>query len=412
MLFYTMNTSPANPAPQPEGNPFGSPMYLMAKPAGAACNLRCRYCYYLEKGDPAARQLMDCATLELFIRQYIESQTVGEVMFTWHGGEAMLRPVSFYRRAIELQRKYAAGRTVLNCLQTNGTLITEEWARFLRSEGWLVGVSIDGPQEFHDEYRRAAGGKPTFSSVMRGIRLLQRHGVEWNAMAVVNDFNVLYPEEFYRFFKSIGCRYIQFTPIVERRRPDGHLCSVAEHGELTPHSVTAAQWGDFLCRLYDEWVREDVGTVFVQIFDATLAGWVGAMPGLCSMAPFCGHAGVIEHNGDIYSCDHFVFPAYRLGNIHDTSIIDMMYSPAQIAFGRAKRDSLPKQCMECRFTHICNGECPKNRFAVTPDGEPGLNWLCEGYRRFFTHVAADMDFMTAQLRAGLPPADIMRHKNK
>ena len=176
MLFYTMNTSPANPAPQPEGNPFGSPMYLMAKPAGAACNLRCRYCYYLEKGDPAARQLMDCATLELFIRQYIESQTVGEVMFTWHGGEAMLRPVSFYRRAIELQRKYAAGRTVLNCLQTNGTLITEEWARFLRSEGWLVGVSIDGPQEFHDEYRRAAGGKPTFSSVMRGIRLLHRPG--------------------------------------------------------------------------------------------------------------------------------------------------------------------------------------------------------------------------------------------
>lgn len=407
-----MNPSPDHSAPLPEGNPFGSPMYLMAKPAGAACNLRCRYCYYLEKGDPAARQLMDYDTLELFIRQYIESQTVGEVMFTWHGGEAMLRPLSFYRRAIELQRKYAAGRTVLNCLQTNGTLITEEWARFLRSEGWLVGVSIDGPQEFHDEYRLAAGGKPTFASVMRGIRLLQRHGVEWNAMAVVNDFNVLYPGEFYRFFKSIGCRYIQFTPIVERRRPDGRLCTLGEEGELTPHSVTPEQWGEFLCRLYDEWVRDDVGRVFVQIFDATLAGWVGAMPGLCSMAPFCGHAGVIEHNGDVYSCDHFVFPAYRLGNIHDTSVIDMMYSPAQIAFGRAKRDSLPRQCRECRFTRICNGECPKNRFAVTTDGEPGLNWLCEGYRRFFTHVAADMDFMAAQLRAGLPPADIMLLKRK
>lgn len=407
-----MNPSPDISAPLPEGNPFGSPMYLMAKPAGAACNLRCRYCYYLEKGDPAARQLMDYDTLELFIRQYIESQTVGEVMFTWHGGEAMLRPLSFYRKAIELQHKYAAGRTVLNCLQTNGTLITEEWARFLRSEGWLVGVSIDGPQEFHDEYRLAAGGKPTFASVMRGIRLLQRHGVEWNAMAVVNDFNVLYPGEFYRFFKSVGCRYIQFTPIVERRRPDGRLCTLGEEGELTPHSVTPEQWGEFLCRLYDEWVRDDVGRVFVQIFDATLAGWVGAMPGLCSMAPFCGHAGVIEHNGDVYSCDHFVFPAYRLGNIHDTSIIDMMYSPAQIAFGRAKRDSLPRQCRECRFTRICNGECPKNRFTVTPDGEPGLNWLCEGYRRFFTHVSVDMDFMAAQLRAGLPPADIMLLKRK
>ncbi len=395
-----------------EGNPFGSEMYLMAKPVGATCNLACEYCYYLEKGEPGVRQLMSDATLEEFVKQYIEAQTVGEVMFTWHGGEAMLRPISFYEKALAFQQKYSQGRTILNCIQTNGTLITEQWCRFLKSNGWLVGVSIDGTERFHDEYRRANGGKPTFASVMRGIRMLQRYGVEWNAMAVVNDYNVEHPLEFYRFFKSIGCQFLQFTPIVERRRADGRLASVDEEGELTEHSITSQQWGEFLCAIYDEWVKQDVGTMFVQIFDSTLAGWVGRMPGVCSMAPYCGHAGVIEHNGDVYSCDHFVFPQYLLGNIHERTVIDMMYDPRQIKFGKDKRATLPRQCQECEFTRICNGECPKNRFAVTSNGEPGLNYLCEGYQQFFRHVAADMDFMAAELAANRPPANIMSHKCK
>ena len=394
-------------------NPFGSIMYLMAKPVGAACNLRCDYCYYLEKGLRRGRQLMDDATLEEFIRQYIGAQTVEEVVFTWHGGEAMLRPVEFYEKVISLQQRYAAGHRIVNCLQTNGTLITEQWCRFLRRNDWLVGVSIDGPEDFHDEYRHAASdGRGTFQRVMRGIRLLQRHGVEWNAMAVVNDYNVDYPEEFYDFFKSIGCQYIQFTPIVERTRADGRLATAGDSAELTPHSVTPEKWGEFLCRVFDRWVREDVGKIFVQIFDATLARWVGQQPGVCTMSDVCGHAGVIDFNGDVYSCDHFVFPGYKLGNIHERTVIEMMSDPRQHQFGQAKRGSLPRQCRECRFTMICNGECPKNRFAVTADGEPGLNYLCRGYHRFFTHVAPAMDFMAAELKAGRAPARIMEHYRK
>ena len=391
-------------------NPFGSVMYLMAKPVGAQCNLECRYCYYLEKGEGLRRQLMSDETLEEYVRQYIQAQTVPEVVFTWHGGEATMRPVDFYEKALRFQQKYAGGRRILNCLQTNGTLLNDEWCRFLKKNDWLVGVSIDGPEEFHDEYRRARNGRPTFQSVMRGIRLLQRHGVEWNAMAVVNDFNAGYPEEFYNFFKSIGCRYIQFTPIVERVRSDGRLASVGENGELTPHSVTPEQWGEFLCRLFDLWVREDVGRVFVQIFDSTLARWVGQQPGVCSMSDRCGHAGIVDWNGDVYSCDHFVFPGYKLGNIHTDTVIDMMADPRQQAFGAAKRGSLPAQCRECRFTHICNGECPKNRFTLTASGERGLNYLCSGYKRFFAHVAPYMDFMAAELAAQRPPANVMEHR--
>lgn len=382
-------------------------MYLMAKPVGAQCNMRCRYCYYLEKGDPAQRQMMDDRTLEEFVRQYIEASTLPEVVFTWHGGEAMMRTLDFYEKAVRFQKMYGRGRRILNCIQTNGTLITERWARFLRDNGWLVGVSVDGPEDMHDEYRLSAAGKPTFRSVMRGIRLLQRYGVEWNAMAVVNDYNVEYPEEFYDFFKSIGARYIQFTPIVERRRADGRLASVGDDGVLTPNSVTPEQWGEFLCRLFDRWVKEDVGKTFVQIFDSTLARWVGQQPGVCFMSDVCGHAGIVDFNGDVYSCDHFVFPQYRLGNIHTSTVIQMMTDPRQQAFGAAKRGSLPRQCRECRFTDICNGECPKNRFAITSDGEPGLNYLCAGYRRFFSHVAPYMDFMAAELQAGRPPANVM-----
>ena len=391
-------------------NPFAKPLYVMAKPAGAMCNMACKYCYYLEKKDLYAddpKMVMSDAMLELYTKRYLEAQTMGVVNFTWHGGEALLRPLSFYKRAMELQQKYAGGREIMNCLQTNGTLLDDEWCRFLRDNNWLVGVSIDGPQEFHDEYRRNRGGKPSFLNVMRGIRLLQKHGVEWNAMAVINDYNADYPLEFYQFFKDLGCHYIQFTPIVERLTPGNRLAAVRDRGDLAPFSVSPEQWGNFLCTLFDEWIKADVGTYYIQLFDATLANWAGVEPGVCTMAPQCGHAGVMEYNGDVYSCDHFVFPDYKLGNIRDSSFIEMMGSDRQLRFGASKRDSLPRQCRQCRWLFACNGECPKNRFATTSDGEPGLNYLCAGYKKFFEHVAPYMDFMKAELDAKRAPANVM-----
>lgn len=390
-------------------NPFSHPIYVMPKPVGSACNLACEYCYYLEKKGyypDVRRQLMSEATLEEFVKQYIEAQTAPEVMFTWHGGEATMRPVEFYRKAMEYQKKYAAGRRIENCLQTNGTLLTDEWCLFLKENDWLVGVSIDGPQEFHDEYRHTSGGKASFMNVMRGIKLLQRHGVEWNALAVVNDYNADYPVEFYRFFKDMGCRFIQFTPVVERIKKDNMLADVGVEGELAPFSVTPEQWGNFLIGVFDEWVKEDVGKIFVQIFDATLANWVGEQPGVCTLAKLCGHASAMEWNGDVYSCDHFVFPAYKLGNIHEKHIIEMMNSEQQQNFGAAKQANLPAQCRQCKWLFACNGECPRNRFAVTASGEPGLNYLCEGYRMYFEHVAPYMDFMAGELKAQRPPANV------
>lgn len=383
----------------------------MAKPAGPACNLACEYCYYLEKSgmfaDPR-RTFMSDEMLELYVRRYIEAQPVREVQFTWHGGEAMIRNLDFYRRAMELQKRYGEGREIFNCLQTNGTLLNEEWCRFLRRNGWLVGVSIDGPKEFHDEYRHNRSGRASFDHTMRGIQMLKRHGVEWNALAVVNDYNADYPDEFYNFFHEIDCTFLQFTPVVERRTPAGRLAAGSDAvAELTDFSVRPDQWGRFLCRVFDLWRRSDVGTIFVQLFDATLANWVGQPPGVCTMARTCGHAGVVEHNGDVYSCDHFVFPEYRLGNLRTHTVQEMMLSERQVAFGAAKRDSLPGQCLDCRWLFACNGECPRNRFATTTDGYPGLNYLCEGYRTFFTHVAPYMDHMAAQLAAGLPPASVM-----
>lgn len=385
------------------------------------CNLACKYCYYLEKNNlykeqqPDRRFIMTDDTLERFISMYIQSQTTPQVLFCWHGGESLMRPLSFYKRVVELQKKYAAGRIIDNTIQTNGTLLDDEWCRFFRDNNWLVGVSVDGPQEFHDEYRRNKMGAPSFRKVMQGINLLKKHGVEWNALAVVNDFNADYPLDFYRFFKEIECRYIQFTPIVERILPrkDGrYLASPMDVQDipLADFSVLPAQWGDFLCAVFDEWVRNDVGEYFVQIFDATLATWVGEQPGVCSMARTCGHAGVMEYNGDVYSCDHFVFPEYKLGNIRTHTLVEMMFSERQQRFGADKRDRLPGQCRQCRYLFACNGECPKNRFATTADGEPGLNYLCEGYRKYFDHVAPYMDFMANELKHQRPPANVMNFR--
>lgn len=394
--------------------PFEAPMYIMAKPAGPQCNLHCEYCYYLEKKalyDRKNRPWMSDATLERYIREYIGASTTEGVMFVWHGGEATLRSLDFFKKAMKLQQQYAQGHHIDNSLQTNGTMLTDEWCRFLRDNHWLVGISIDGPQEIHDEYRRTPAGKGTFLSVMKGIKLLQKYGVEWNAMAVVNDYNADHPLEFYRFFKEIGCKYLQFTPIVERLLPDGRLAPPLdgdEAGEIMEMSVTPEKWGKFLIALFDEWIREDVGQVFVQIFDSTLANWAGVAPGLCALDKYCGHAAVMEHNGDLYSCDHFVFPGYKLGNIHTDSVIEMMTSDRQMNFGRIKADTLPGQCRECRWQFACHGECPKNRFARTATGEKGLNYLCEGYRMFFEHVAPYMDYMRNELAAHRPPANVMR----
>ncbi len=397
--------------------PFAKPLYVMTKPVSSMCNLSCRYCYYLEKAnlyrneDKAGRFTMSEDLLERFIRDYIESQTMPQVLFSWHGGEALMRPLSFYKRVVELQKRYARGVQIDNSIQTNGTLLTDEWCEFFRENGWLVGVSIDGPQEFHDEYRRNKMGQPSFRKVMQGINLLNKHGVEWNALAVVNDFNADYPLDFYNFFKEIDCRYIQFTPIVERLYPhkDGrHLASPMDNGKvpLADFSVSPEQWGEFLVTLFDEWVKEDVGKYFVQLFDATLANWVGQQPGVCTMARTCGHAGVMEYNGDVYSCDHFVFPEYKLGNIRTHTLVEMMYGERQQQFGMDKYAKLPAQCKNCEFLFACNGECPKNRFAFTADGEPGLNYLCSGYKRYFRHVAPYMDFMKQELEAGRPPANV------
>lgn len=399
-------------------NPFAKPLYVMVKPASSLCNMACKYCYYLEKKniykeeDKTGEFIMSDALLELFTRQYIQSQTMGQVLFTWHGGEPLMRPLSFYQRALQLQRQYAGGRHIDNCIQTNGTLLDDNWCKFFKENGWLVGVSIDGPQEFHDEYRRTRTGKPSFNKVMRGIDLLDKYGVEWNAMAVVNDYNAGYPLDFYHFFKEIGCHYIQFTPIVERIKThaDGrHLASVLDKDDypVAEMSVTPELWGDFLCAVFDEWVRNDVGAYYVQLFDAVLANWVGEQPGICSMAKTCGHASVMEYNGDLYTCDHFVFPEYKLGNIHTSTITEMMYGGRETHFGQAKRDALPRQCKECKYLFACNGECPKNRFVKTEDGEPGLNYLCRGYYQFFEHVAPYMDFMKKELEAQRAPANVM-----
>lgn len=395
--------------------PFAKPLYVMLKPAGAHCNLACKYCYYLEKNNlyqNSHRHLMSDEMLEQFTREYIEAQTMPQVLFTWHGGEPLMRSIDFYKKALALQKKYAHGKQIDNVIQTNGTLLTDEWCEFFAQNHWLVGISIDGPQKYHDNYRVTPAGKPSWEKVMQGIQLLKKHRVEWNAMAVVNAYNVEHPLEFYHFFRDNGCQYLQFTPIVERltKHEDGRtLASLADDREipLADASVTPQQWGNFLCTIFDDWVRHDVGKTFVEIFDCTLANWMGVLPGICAYSKECGHAGVMEHNGDVYSCDHFVFPEYKLGNIRDQSLIDMLYGEKQQAFSRLKHTSLPRQCKECDMEFACHGECPKNRFEKDKYGEPGLNYLCQGYYQYYTHVAPYMDFMKRELLAQRPPANIM-----
>jgi uncharacterized protein len=375
----------------------------MTKPIGPICNLDCKYCFYLEKERlyPGKHNWrMSPETLETYIRQYIEAQAVEEVSFAWQGGEPTLLGLDYFRRVVELQRRYGAGRPILNAFQTNGVLLDDEWCRFFRENGFLIGLSIDGPEAIHDFYRYDRGGKPSFTKVMRGLECLQKHGVEFNTLTTVNDHNSRQPLEVYRFLKSIGSQVMQFIPVVERK-PDGQ--------EATDWSVQAEPFGAFLCTIFDEWVRHDVGQRFVQLFDVTLESFMGLPQSLCFFRDRCGEALALEHNGDLYSCDHFVEPAHRLGNIMEQPMLSLVQSGQQKNFGNAKADTLPGQCRQCEVRFACNGECPKHRIALTEAGEPGLNYLCAGYLRFFRHVGPYMRFMVSQLRARRSPAEVMRY---
>jgi uncharacterized protein len=391
--------------------------HVLAKPVGPICNLDCKYCFYLEKEAlyPGKTQwAMAGEVLDSFVRQYIEAQQSPVIHFAWQGGEPTLLGVEYFQKAVALQQRYANGKRIENSFQTNGVLLNEGWARFFAENGFLVGVSIDGPRELHDAYRVDKGGQPTFDRVLRGIEVLKTHGVEFNTLTTVHGANATHPREVYRFLKDNGSGYMQFIPIVERVAPETTANGLqlatpdcATPAQVTPWSVEPLQFGGFLTAIFDEWVRNDVGRVFVQLFDVSLESWVGMEPSLCIFRKQCGSALAIEHNGDLYSCDHFVYPKNRLGNILSTSLAQLAQSEEQQRFGEAKETSLPAYCLSCEVRFACNGECPKHRFALTPDGEPGLNYLCAGYKMFFQHLDPYMRFMANQLRMRQAPAHVM-----
>jgi uncharacterized protein len=425
---------------QPTITAAGRGFHLLTKPVGPICNLDCKYCFYLEKeklypGENSWR--MSDEVLEEYIRQYIHSQPSPEINFGWQGGEPTLLGVEFFRKAVALQERFADGKTIFNAIQTNGTLLDDEWCEFLAANKFLVGLSIDGPAELHDKYRVDKRQQPTFAALMRGLELLKKHGVEFNTLTVVNRANSQQPLEVYRFLKSIGSQFIQFIPLVERAAPENlkslgfdfaepplpglrgggsaerrklfvesaALCRDA--ATVTPWSVEAEQYGNFLCAIFDEWVRHDVGKTYVQLFDVALGNWMGLGSSLCVFAEKCGVALAIEHNGDLYSCDHYVYPRHKLGNVMSQSLGAMVNSPQQLKFGNDKFDSLPKFCRECEVRFACNGECPKHRFIQTPDGEDGLNYLCAAYKKFFNHIDPHMKTMARLLERDEAPARIM-----
>lgn len=403
--------------------PQRAPFHVMAKPAGPMCNLRCEYCFYLEKEGMFPREggwRMSDEVLEAYIRQTIASQNTPEVSFAWQGGEPTLMGIDFFRKVLALQKRHARGRRILNALQTNGTLLDDTWCEFLAENEFLVGISIDGPASLHDRYRRDRQEAPTHARVMRGLACLIKHGVEFNTLTVVNRHNSREPQRVYRFLKEIGSRYMQFIPLVERAGPGpscgfpnwlapppGHGGDAGDEAAITPWSVRAVDYGNFLNTIFDEWVRGDIGRYYVQIFDVMLGLWCGAGSSLCVFSPRCGNAVALEHNGDVFSCDHFVYPKYRLGNLMDTPLRGLVDSTAQREFGDVKSGSLPRCCRECEFLTVCNGECPKHRFLTSPDGEPGLNYLCAGYKHFFRHIDPYMRIMANLLEKQRPPADIM-----
>jgi uncharacterized protein len=391
----------------------------MAKPVGAVCNLNCTYCYYLEKEklyprDPQ-KWFMSDKILESFIAQYIYSSIEPAVLFTWHGGEPILRGMEFFQKVVALQRKYADGRIIENSLQTNGTTLTDDWCRFFRDHGFLIGFSIDGPEHCHDRYRISKSGQPSFARAMKGLELLKKYNVEFNTLSVVNDYNAKYPLEIYRFLKGIGSHYMQFIPIVEwidpQAKPDDLRILPGNSGKdakVTDWTVSPEDYGDFLISIFNEWVANDVGDYYVVTFDCILANWMRVAPALCVYAETCGNAGVVEFNGDVYSCDHYVFPEYKLGNIMEKTLLAYMHSPFQQRFGLNKRDTLPAYCRECEFLDLCFGECPKNRIMKTPEGEPGLNYLCKGFKKFYKHVEPYMEFMANEISNNRAASNVKR----
>lgn len=414
-----MNANPPRPEPAPVAR---APFHLMTKPIGSRCNLDCSYCFYLEKEKlytDSGGMRMKPEVLETYVRDYIAAQPGNLVSFAWQGGEPTLLGVGFFETVMRLQGRHAQGKTIENAFQTNGVLLDDTWGEFLARNRFLVGISIDGPAHLHDAYRVDRGGQPTFARVMAGLQVLRKHGVEFNTLTTVHRKNAAHPLEVYRFLRGAGSRYLQFIPIVERNSatgkdglwlapPPDHEDAAALDSQVTPWSVRPVEYGDFLCRIFDEWVQRDVGQVFVQQFDAALANWAGEPAGICVFSENCGRALAVEHNGDVYSCDHYVYPRYRLGNLMNTALAEIVDSPEQERFGRAKSEGLPRYCRECSVRFACHGECPKHRFLTTPHGETGLNYLCAGYKKFFTHVDSPMRTMAALLAMQQSPANIMR----
>jgi uncharacterized protein len=399
--------------------------HLLAKPTGAVCNLDCAYCFFLSKEMlyPGSRFRMAEDLLEIYLRQLIEAHArVSEVTIAWQGGEPTLMGLDFFQLAVETaDRHLQPGQRAEHTIQTNGTLIDSDWAAFFSEHDFLVGLSIDGPREIHDTYRVNKGGKGSFDEVMRGLGHLRDAGVEWNALTTIHAANGDRGRDVYCFLRDeCGASFVQFIPIIERvaeAAEDGSVpwtswrdrpLYVQEGEHVTSRSVTAEQYGRFLIDVFEEWVRRDVGQVYVQMFDVALANWVGAPPSLCIHSETCGLALALEHTGDLYSCDHFVEPRFKLGNIRETRMLELVASPQQRQFGLDKRDTLPQYCLECDVRFACHGGCPKDRFISTPAGEPGLNYLCAGYKAFFHHVDRPMRFMAEQLRRDGAPAEVMR----
>jgi len=389
------------------GSEIPQAFHIMAKPTGSACNLHCDYCFFLKKESlyPGSSFRMSEEVHEAYIRQLLEAHRVPQVTIAWQGGEPTLMGLDFFRRSVELQKKYAKlGARIENTFQTNAILLNEAWCQFFYNNNFLIGLSLDGPQRLHDMYRKDKGGHGTFERVLKAARLLQQHGVEFNILCTVNSKNANHPLDVYRFFRdNLRAHYIQFIPIVERDNETGYQ----EGNKVTDRSVQPDQFGRFLIGIFDEWVRKDVGNTFVLNFDGALAGWMGMAGTVCIFGPTCGLGMALEHNGDLYSCDHFVEPNHCLGNILKTPMIDLVASEKQRRFGQDKKDTLPRACRECEVLHICNGECPKNRFLETPDGEQGLNYLCAGYKAFFRHADKPMRIMADLLRRNWPASEVM-----
>jgi len=384
---------------------------VLAKPTGSACNLACSYCFFLAKEAlyPDSRFRMTDELLETYLKQYIEAQSGDRVTIAWQGGEPTLMGLDYFKRSVEISRRYARlGVQIEHTIQTNGILLNDEWCTFFREHHFLVGLSIDGPEQLHDAYRVDKGGRPTFKKVLAAARLLQKHQVDFNILTTVHSANADHPLEVYHFLRDdLGAQWLQFIPIVERLNSDGRTL-IQEGSTVTDRSVKPEQWGRFLVTIFDEWVQQDVGRIYITLFEAALASWLNFPASLCIFDKTCGHALAIEHNGDVYSCDHFVEPKYLLGNIQDRPLIELVASEKQRFFGLAKQDSLPAYCLNCKVYFACHGECPKNRFLYTPDGKPGLNYLCAGYKAFFTYIYQPMEIMAKLYRSGRAPWEIMQ----